>query len=90
MRGDDGKVWLGWQVKIVPHNSDAYWLVRINANDETVLGKDNLTLSDNWGHPVNKAKTTSIENNLFYKKQIDLYNSILYKNKGIANVFPEL
>lgn len=63
--GNDEIVRLGWQVKIVPHNSNAYWLVRLNANDETILGKDNLTLSDNWDHPVNKAKKISLKNNLF-------------------------
>ncbi len=59
--GQDGKVRMAWQVKIVPHNSNAYWLVRINANDETILGKDNLTLSDNWDDPVKKAKTMRTE-----------------------------
>ncbi len=67
--GNDGKVRLGWQVKIVPHNSNAYWLVRLNANDETILGKDNLTLSDNWDHPVNRAKKISLKNNLFTNKK---------------------
>ena len=57
--GNDGKVRMAWQVKIVPHNSNAYWLVRINANDESVLGKDNLTLSDSWGNPINKKISTN-------------------------------
>lgn len=56
--GKDGKVRMAWEVKIVPHNSNAYWLLRINANDETLLGKDNLTLSDNWQNPVRTPKVT--------------------------------
>jgi hypothetical protein len=67
--GKDGKVRMAWQVKIVPYNSNAYWLVRINANDETVLGKDNLTLSDDWRHPIHEVKKISAENN--YSKIID-------------------
>ncbi len=61
--GDDGKVRMAWQVKIVPRNSNAYWLLRINANDESILGKDNLTLNDNWHNPINKVKKISAENN---------------------------
>jgi hypothetical protein len=64
VQGNDGKVRMAWQVKIVPHNSDAYWLVRINANDESVLGKDNLTLSDNWNRPVNSNEKVATDRSL--------------------------
>lgn len=62
--GNDGKVRIAWQVKIVPHNSNAYWLLRINANDGSILAKDNLTLNDNWHDPINKVKKIPTKNNL--------------------------
>ena len=68
--GNDGKVRMGWQVKIVPHNSNAYWLLRINADDESVLGKDNLTLNDNWGNPKDEIKKSFSENNISAGKSL--------------------
>ena len=55
---ENGKVSLAWQIKILPHDSNAYWLVRVDAHDQSLLGKDNLTLSDNWNDP---AKATAMK-----------------------------
>lgn len=44
----DGKVKLAWQVKIVPHGSSDYWMVKVDAKAGVVLGKDNLTVSCDW------------------------------------------
>ncbi|MDE3185400.1 MAG: M36 family metallopeptidase, partial [Bacteroidota bacterium] len=91
--GNDGKIRLGWQVKIVPHNSNAYWLVRLNANDETILGKDNLTLSDNWGHPVNKAKQILSKNNLLsnsnFQQKLKLSPQTILSSDYEVIPFPE-
>lgn len=46
---DKSKVRLAWQVFITPTNSSDYWLVRIDAMNGTVLGKQNLTITCNWG-----------------------------------------
>lgn len=64
---NNGKVKLAWQIKILPQNSNAYWLVRINATDQTILGKDNLTLSCNWGVPKNETQKV-VPNNFYLKK----------------------
>ncbi|HET9431506.1 MAG TPA: M36 family metallopeptidase, partial [Chitinophagaceae bacterium] len=39
---------LVWQVFIAPKNSADYWLVRVDANDGQVLGRQNLTITCNW------------------------------------------
>lgn len=41
---DSGKIRLSWQVKIVPFNSDDYWLIHVDAKSGKVLGKANLTV----------------------------------------------
>ena len=38
------KLVLSWQVEIAPKNTNDLWLVRIHAQDGSVLGKDNLTV----------------------------------------------
>ncbi|MEO9209934.1 MAG: M36 family metallopeptidase [Ginsengibacter sp.] len=47
----DGTVKLAWQVKILPTSNNDYWFVRVSAQDGTILGKDNLTVSCNWNGP---------------------------------------
>ncbi len=42
---------LCWQVQIQPVNTQDYWLVKVDATNGTVIGKDNLTVNDNWNKP---------------------------------------
>lgn len=42
------EVKLIWQVLVTPAHSDDMWLVRIDAMNNSVLGKDNLTVYDSW------------------------------------------
>lgn len=42
---------LCWQVYVIPNNSSDYWMVRINAMDESVVSFNNLTVSCNWDNP---------------------------------------
>ncbi|MBK8610669.1 MAG: M36 family metallopeptidase [Chitinophagaceae bacterium] len=42
---------LAWQVYIIPKTTSDYWLVRVNAADNSILGNTNLTDYDNWGDP---------------------------------------
>ena len=52
---------LTWQIEIKPNNAPDYWLVNVDALKGEVIGKDNLTVYDNWGTPANKvaeSKTT--------------------------------
>jgi len=40
---------LAWQVFAAPQNSSAYWLIRVDAMTNTVISKEDLTISCNWG-----------------------------------------
>jgi len=42
---------LAWQVYIIPKATSDYWMVRVDAVDNRILGMDNYTAYDNWGHP---------------------------------------
>ncbi|MGQ0739621.1 MAG: M36 family metallopeptidase [Bacteroidota bacterium] len=47
---EDGKsARLAWQVFAAPQNSSAYWLIRVDAMTNTVISKEDLTISCNWG-----------------------------------------
>lgn len=49
---ENGKVRLAWQVRILPIKTADYWLIRIDAKNAKVLGKDNLTVTCNWDLPI--------------------------------------
>jgi subtilisin-like proprotein convertase family protein len=46
------KMKLAWQVYVIPKTTSDYWLVKVDASDNSILGMDNLTVSDNWGRPI--------------------------------------
>ena len=45
---------LVWQVYFVPKTTSDYWLVRINANDNSIVSEHNLTVYCNWDDPNHK------------------------------------
>ncbi|MEO6133970.1 MAG: M36 family metallopeptidase [Ginsengibacter sp.] len=74
--GEKGAVKLGWQVKILPENSSDYWLIMVDANDASILKKDNLTVSCNWDSPIVESglimETPFIPNTKLDKKNSDV------------------
>lgn len=46
---------LTWQIEIKPINATDYWLINVDALKGIVIGKDNMTVYDNWGTPANKV-----------------------------------
>ncbi|MFZ1452694.1 MAG: M36 family metallopeptidase, partial [Ferruginibacter sp.] len=42
---------LAWQVYIIPKTNSDYWMVRVDAVNNSILGMDNYTVYDNWGIP---------------------------------------
>lgn len=49
----EGKaVRLAWQIYIIPKTTPDYWLVKIDASNNTAMGADNLTVYCNWTHPA--------------------------------------
>ncbi len=45
---ETGKVQLVWQIEVAPKNTSDHWLIRVNANNNTVLNKNNYTVYCNW------------------------------------------
>ena len=49
---DDGNtIHLAWQIYFIPTINSDYWLVKIDAKNNYVLGSDNLTVYCNWSDP---------------------------------------
>ncbi|MEP7254523.1 MAG: M36 family metallopeptidase [Ferruginibacter sp.] len=81
---------LTWQIYIIPNTSSDYWLVKIDANNSSSLGVDNLTVYCSWDDPnqiyqfgshynrTNEIAGSSFgSNNLFEFKKVvkDIYQS---------------
>lgn len=62
-----GKVQLVWQVELAPKNTSDHWLIRINANNNTVLNKNNYTVYCNWKESENELACN--ENNHAHASQ---------------------
>ncbi len=60
--GEGNDVKLAWQVFMAPQNTSDYWLIRVDANTNTVINKENLTISCNWGDGNHSAKEHFAEN----------------------------
>lgn len=61
---EEGKeVKLAWQVYLVPKNSSDYFLIRVDANENRIIGESNLTVYCNFGDKDNKHVTSCIEEN---------------------------
>jgi len=48
---NSNEVRLSWHVYIVPKTTSDYWMVRVDAENNSILGMDNYTDYDNWGTP---------------------------------------
>jgi hypothetical protein len=52
---DGKKVVLCWQIKLIPKSSSDYWSIRVDATDNKVIDKNNLTVYCNWSESANKS-----------------------------------
>ncbi|MEO6254604.1 MAG: M36 family metallopeptidase, partial [Ferruginibacter sp.] len=75
---------LSWHVYIIPKTTSDYWMVRVDAVNNSILGMDNYTDYDNWGTPdvhgivkypdfaFGTSKENAVDNNFFdFKKSED-------------------
>lgn len=53
-----GQVYLVWEIYFIPQTSSDYWLVRVNAVDNSIMDSDNLTTYCNWDHPAGHSDHT--------------------------------
>ncbi|MEO6254198.1 MAG: M36 family metallopeptidase, partial [Ferruginibacter sp.] len=60
---------LAWQVYIIPKTTSDYWMVRVNAVDNGILGVDNYTDYDNWGTPETNPNVTRYPEFLYGRSQ---------------------
>ena len=73
--GAGNEVKLAWQVFIAPQNTSDYWLIRVDALTNTVISKENLTVSCNWGDQHHSPKDHLTENNNKIKNYVALESS---------------
>ena len=53
--GENKEVKLAWQVFMSPQNTSDNWLIRVDALTNTVISKENMTISCNWGDGKHSA-----------------------------------
>jgi uncharacterized repeat protein (TIGR01451 family) len=78
---DDKQVRLAWQIFVSPINTSDMWLIRVDAESRSIIGKDNLTVYDNWSKdeqaPVNNSfKDIFSENYVELKKNTEPHFSV--------------
>lgn len=82
---DDGdELKLAWQVFVAPTNSSDYWLVRINAADNSLINKESLTVYCNWDDPSHAKQHSHTpakpaKKNLFQSSGPNLVNNATYR-----------
>jgi subtilisin-like proprotein convertase family protein len=84
------KMKLAWQVYIIPTTTSDYWLVKVDAADNSILGMDNLTVYDNWGKPELPQHDNVLENKGFSGEAVNnVAGNNLFDFKTIANLNTE-
>ncbi|HNP55296.1 MAG TPA: M36 family metallopeptidase, partial [Ferruginibacter sp.] len=48
---DGNQIKLSWLVYVIPTTSSDYWMVRVDASNQSILGMDNYTVYCNWDAP---------------------------------------
>ncbi|MEO6667836.1 MAG: M36 family metallopeptidase [Ferruginibacter sp.] len=88
---------LAWQVYIIPQTTPDYWMVRVDATNNGIVGVDNYTVYCNWDLPENKDffskhinKTADInaglESNLFdFRTSSKKFTPSLTNSPAIVN-----
>ena len=77
---ESNDVKLAWQVFIAPQNSSDYWLIRVDAITNTVISKENLTISCNWGDGNHSPKEHFVHGILRTAKEKTNQNSLALNN----------
>ena len=55
---DANEVKLAWQIYLVPKNTSDYWMIRVDAHENKIINKNNLTVYCDW--KSNKTEATKI------------------------------
>jgi hypothetical protein len=54
--GENNEVKLAWQVFMAPQNTSDYWMIWVDALTNTIIAKENMTISCNWGDGKHSPK----------------------------------
>lgn len=78
------RVRLAWQIYIIPQTTSDYWMIRVDATNNTILGMDNYTVYCNWDLPKSNEffsnnKTAGTTYNF------DFHQSRLANNEALLN-----
>ena len=80
------KVLLVWQVFVTPKGSSDYWLIRVDANTNTVIDKTNLTITCNWEKKGHSVESHVKENH----SKINADNYVIEKPANKWNIRPDI
>ncbi len=83
---EDGSYRLAWQVYFIPTTTSDYWMLRVDATNNRIIGTDNLTVSCNWDDP-NHIYQFGINHN--HNTELAKTN-FLFDFKTLANLKPEV
>lgn len=75
----DNKPHLIWQVYLVPLKSSDYFLIRVDAHDNSIVSEHNLTVYCNWDNPADKNSG---------KAHNHQHDDIASLNPAVKNTFP--
>lgn len=73
------EVHLVWQVFLTPLKTSDYWLVRVDASNGTIINKENLTITCNWGDGKHSVQEHIAEHHGEQTNNVDLNNFVIQK-----------
>jgi Fungalysin metallopeptidase (M36)/Ig-like domain CHU_C associated/Fungalysin/Thermolysin Propeptide Motif len=79
---------LGWQVYIIQNTSSDYWLINVDATDNSIISTGNLTVYCNWDDPAHKDNHEHITKETTQKVDVENKNlfDFLKTNKPNQNI----
>ncbi len=72
---DNKEVKLAWQIFVAPANTSDMWMIRVDAQDQSIIGKDNLTVYDNWHKDEHAAPTAATKKHDFSENYVATRNN---------------
>ena len=75
-----------WQVFVTPRGSEDYWLIRVDANNNTIIDRTNLTITCNWNPSGHSVESHLKESHSATKT----HNYVIQKPEKIAKIRPDI
>lgn len=81
---DGAIVELAWQIYVIPTTSSDYWMVRVNAVNNSVIDVSNLTVYCNWDDPNGKQVCTD-HTHSHDKQSTNISQQVLEESPSLVN-----